>query len=237
MMIYRYLLLSTNPDNTIHRPDFLVHAKRRGLLIPAGSSRAHYYNPHFNDMARSGTHAALLRTCRKVYDEALSVLYGENTFSFDDTDGTEAFMAEGLVSSVHGTSFPHSMILSTANLIYVADEEREISMPMFNFRPSSQGRCIKIKHLALHIGYDDESISASDAATHVPKRDYRKCSSWSKFIHNVGYEIDDERICFTALDTLPLDFRAWGLGRPGKDRVLWVSPPGKHPHLSYAKSV
>ena len=101
MMIYRYLLLSTNPSDTIYSPNFLVSAKRRGLLIPAGSSRARYHSPNIGNMERSGTHAALLRTCRKVYDEALSVLYSENTFAFHDTDGIEAFMAEGLVT-MHG---------------------------------------------------------------------------------------------------------------------------------------
>lgn len=50
--------------------------------------------------------AAILRTCRLVYFEALPVLYGQNVFRFDCAKNIRAFQSKNL------TSFPIGMKLS-----------------------------------------------------------------------------------------------------------------------------
>lgn len=114
------------------------------------------------------------------------------------------------------------MVLSVTDLYDIIDEQQGTSTPLFNLQPNPQGRCAMIKHLALRFGHNDGGVFASSAAYYVPKQ-HHEGPSWAKFIHNVGYERGSEEICFTALDTLQLDFGYWEIGAVGRDRLLWVS--------------
>ena len=88
MVIYRRLLVSTNRGRIFTDPQSLLAAKLTPTLII------------FDEVTRGtkgpGTHAALLRTCHRIYAEALPILYGENVFSFHRVPDIEAFRWAGL---------------------------------------------------------------------------------------------------------------------------------------------
>ena len=61
-----------------------------------------------HDMGRTqpyGLDARLLRSCRRLYEEALPVLYRENHFVFTNLLGLGVFQKGGLVTSKGGFSF------------------------------------------------------------------------------------------------------------------------------------
>lgn len=69
MAIYRELLISKNPDAQMSSQHLLVYATQVGLLLA-----------RLRGTPRLGTSTAFLHTCRKIYEEALPILYGENVF-------------------------------------------------------------------------------------------------------------------------------------------------------------
>jgi len=63
--------------------DSLVDSKIASIVLPVPRSRR-------------GLDATVLRTCRRVYHEALPILYGENWFSFDNVAAIKTFSVRGL---------------------------------------------------------------------------------------------------------------------------------------------
>ena len=94
-MIYRYLLVSngclTRVGNAVKKkhPD-AVKRKRHDEGRP---------EPY-------GLDARLLRSCRRVYEEALLVLYRENHFVFTNLSGMGIFQKGGLVTMGGKSPFP-----------------------------------------------------------------------------------------------------------------------------------
>ena len=93
VIIYRLLLISSNPDGVIKAPGELV-AERRSQLV--------YRDIWSSDLRcriRSGTNADILGACRDIYEEAIFILYGENIFGFHTPPGIETFRLSGLAMS------------------------------------------------------------------------------------------------------------------------------------------
>ena len=217
MVVYRELLVSKNLDGQIPCPHKLVHRKRIGLLLP--------HDPWDGaPVPQSGTDSTLLRSCRKVYDEALPILYGENVFCFEAVRSIRYFKEKGLaISHYKSREIIEGGIIRSAEMIGDASRTQ---IPVFDFRPNLQGRCTMIQHLALRFFDGDEGLQAPDAfpyAYHVDDVD-----SWAKFIHHNKYSYGPDGICFTSLKTLKLDFSNWQLSEPNFHRALWVSPRIQH---------
>ena len=87
MLIYRELLVSKNPGSVIKHPDALLKAKWTALAVPINL---------VDGGLHSGTDATLLRICRKVYQEALGILYTENVFSFESPEAIYSFRDQWL---------------------------------------------------------------------------------------------------------------------------------------------
>jgi hypothetical protein len=79
-MIYRRLLMIPDPIEKAHKH---LGSKDTALLDN--------YNPipHID--------AAILRTCRLVYSEALPILYGQNTFEFSSANSIRSFQSKSLI--------------------------------------------------------------------------------------------------------------------------------------------
>ena len=90
MVIYRYLLISTNDRFLIAYPDRLLHARESRLLRRTVHSR------YSSKALQAGTDSTLLRTCRRIYEEALFILYSDNTFRFDGPGQVDSFRMSGL---------------------------------------------------------------------------------------------------------------------------------------------
>jgi hypothetical protein len=58
--------------------------------------------------------AAILRTCRKAYNEAIDTLYGENLFKFSSIRTLNAFKEDGLTEK-KGNSLPMRIAGTPAN--------------------------------------------------------------------------------------------------------------------------
>jgi len=82
-MIYRWLLVASEIDS----PSHLVNEKMRSLIIPASHPR----------LVILSVDATALRTCRRIYEEALTILYGDNTYKFSTASSLETFKGEGLI--------------------------------------------------------------------------------------------------------------------------------------------
>ncbi len=80
-IIYDHLLVSASSIST-KQANKLLGGKRSILLSD--------HNP-ISDIS-----ATLLRTCRKVYNEALPILYGRNVFSFPNPEAIEKFRDRGI---------------------------------------------------------------------------------------------------------------------------------------------
>ena len=93
-MVYRELLFAPN----IRAADKLVIERMTALIIPAGPRPS-------TDLNIDGT---ILRTCRKIYEEALSVLYRDNTFAFTNADSLETFRGEGLARVLRKCTSSHA---------------------------------------------------------------------------------------------------------------------------------
>lgn len=88
------------------------------LVVPEAISRAHELVGGVQTVLAQNYHpipglnAAILRTCRSIYDEALPVLYGCNEFDFRSPDNIKTFQEDGLI--VNGR-FPSEV----SNFLYI----------------------------------------------------------------------------------------------------------------------
>lgn len=89
MVIYRKLLVTKNDDKEICGLADLLNAKLRPNLTTHSGSFDTFH-------VKARTDAALIRTCHRIYAEALPTLYGQNTFSFNTGPSIERFRALGL---------------------------------------------------------------------------------------------------------------------------------------------
>lgn len=90
MIIYRHLLVSKNEHGLIAYPDLLLHARESRLC------RSKVFSKHSSKALQAGTNSSLLEVCRGIYQEALFILYSENTFLFDGPVKIDYFRASGL---------------------------------------------------------------------------------------------------------------------------------------------
>jgi len=92
-MIYGYLLVT---------PEIISHAHELVGGVQTVLAENHHPIP--------GLDAAILRTCRSIYEEALPILYGRNTFLFQHPDQIRAFQRDGLSERRAHPSIPHSVL-------------------------------------------------------------------------------------------------------------------------------
>ena len=92
-MIYNHLLTTLEPIEKAHKH---LGSKDTALLDN--------YKPIPN------IDATILRTCRMIYNEALPILYGQNTFSFSSANSIRYFQSKSLIGYPLGrfTSFRDS---------------------------------------------------------------------------------------------------------------------------------
>lgn len=86
-IIYRHVLVSSEPISRAHE------------LIGYKTLVANNYHPIPDIDAR------ILQTCRLIYEETLPILYGKNTFRFDNPNSMSLFSNEGL------TRYPSSRLI------------------------------------------------------------------------------------------------------------------------------
>lgn len=87
-IIYRHLLVTLD---TIERAHKHLGSKDTALIDN------YQPIPHID--------AAVLRTCRLVYSEALPILYGQNTFGFSSANAIRSFQSKSLIGYPLGKSF------------------------------------------------------------------------------------------------------------------------------------
>ena len=97
MVIYRMLLVTTNAERKIWGSADMLDAKLKpALTAPKTASNNDFFHPFDRYYEETRTDATLLRTCHRVYAEALPILYGENTFCFFSGPCIEQFKSMGL---------------------------------------------------------------------------------------------------------------------------------------------
>jgi len=79
-IIYRCLL---KQKPMIVEPDRLVELRNTSMVLPV-------------PRPRTSLDATILRTCRRIYKEALPILYSENWFCFDNAAAIKTFSVRGL---------------------------------------------------------------------------------------------------------------------------------------------
>ncbi|KAL8972152.1 MAG: hypothetical protein Q9183_000691 [Haloplaca sp. 2 TL-2023] len=179
-MVYRELLVSAT---AIKKPHKLVWNQKSIMVNSLHSVK--------------DIDSAILRVCRTIYDEALPVLYGQNTFEF--------CKARKLRDFSHG-------ILGGR-------------ITKFALRPSETGRFTLIRSIILRLGYDRKPYVWQNATTQAPDRK-KIWSHWYEYFFNRGDPREyswSMHLCmqndFPALDKLVLDFSDWQLGPTDAIRV------------------
>jgi len=149
--------------------------------------------------------AAVLRTCRKAYNEAMGTLYGENTFKLSSIRALNA-NEDGLTKR-GGISLPMHITGTAAN-------KGHPGMNFFGFPPSPTGRLSLIRHLCLCIAVDSAMVFLTHSFD--PSRN-ELCRDWVEFLDPSGYW---RWLKIPTLHTLGLDFSDWRLG---PSEALFVS--------------
>ncbi|KAL8842643.1 MAG: hypothetical protein Q9170_000418 [Blastenia crenularia] len=183
-MIYRELLVSAKP---IKKPHRLVCNERNVMLDSVQPVK---------DI--DGT---ILRVCRSIYDEALPVLYGQNTFEFAKP--------RKLLDFSHGCL--------------------DRGLLQFGFRESQAGRFTLIRSVILRLGHDRKPYPymRPPGAPAAPPDRKRIWSHWHQYFFNEKGSLHryDSMLFppvkndFPALDKIELDFTEWQLGEADAIRV------------------
>ncbi|KAL8778921.1 MAG: hypothetical protein Q9203_001604 [Teloschistes exilis] len=197
-MIYHQLLVSAQ---CIRKPHKLVCNKKSIMLDSLKPVR--------------DIDSAILRVCRSIYNEALPILYGRNTFEFCKPRKLRDFSHAGL--------------------------DRRITK--FALREAETGRFTLIRSIILRLGHDRKPyIWQHHGTTQAPDRK-KIWSHWYQYFFNEGdnrSEYDWSIIpClssnFPALDKLELDFTDWQLSAQDAIRVEpFIAKFGRSPGLSCA---
>ncbi|KAG7005195.1 hypothetical protein G7Y79_00021g050620 [Physcia stellaris] len=127
--------------------------------------------------------ATILRTCRRIYQEALPMLYGDNLFQFYTPAELNLFKT-------------HSIMKNDAA------KKKGSNMPIFNLHPSPQGRLSWIRRLALRF---------SDDIFHQQEQYHSYMGDWRDCLYEAFDANGLEYLCFPSLEQLMLNFRYWRL--------------------------
>ncbi|KAI4190324.1 MAG: hypothetical protein L6R41_000850 [Letrouitia leprolyta] len=206
-MIYRELLVSSAP---IKKPHRLVCHKRNVMLDSIQPVK--------------DIDSAILRVCRSVYDEALPVLYGHNTFEFAKPRKLQDFSHGYLEQKIPSNAYPRFKL-------------------QFGFRETDAGRFTLIRSIILRLGHDRKPyayIRPPGVPPAVPDRK-RIWSHWHQYFFNEEDSLNryDSMLYppvlneFPALDKIELDFTEWQLGEADAIRAEpFVSKLGRSGGLS-----
>ncbi|KAL8737461.1 MAG: hypothetical protein Q9181_001649 [Wetmoreana brouardii] len=189
-MIYSELLVSALP---IKKPHKLV-CKKKSIMLDSTHP--------VKDID-----SAILCVCRTIYNEALPVLYGKNTFEFCKPRKLRDFSHTGLDKRLT----THVTLLQILRLIVVPHTE-------FGFCEAEAGRFTLIRSIILRLGHDRKPYIWQHNAPRAPDRK-KIWSHWYQYFFNESdprNEFDWGMFpClstnFPALDKLELDFSDWQL--------------------------
>ncbi|KAL9606285.1 MAG: hypothetical protein Q9179_000560 [Wetmoreana sp. 5 TL-2023] len=180
-MIYSELLVSAQP---IKKPHKLV-CKKKSIMLDSTHP--------VKDID-----SAILSVCRTIYNEALPVLYGKNTFEFCKPRKLRDFSHTGL----------------------------DKRLTKFGFHEAEAGRFTLIRSIILRLGHDRKPYIWQHNAPQAPDRK-KIWGHWYQYFFNESdprNEFDWGMFpClsthFPALDKLELDFSDWQLGEADAIRV------------------
>lgn len=210
-MIYRELLISSAP---IKKPHRLVCHKRNVMLDSIQPIK--------------DIDSTILRVCRSIYDEALPVLYGHNTFEFAKPRKLQDFSHGYLEQKIPPNAYPRFKLRNIAK---------------FGFRETEAGRFTLIRSVILRLGHDRKPyayIRPPGAPPAVPDRK-RIWSHWHQYFFNEEDSLSRYESMlyppvlneFPSLDKIELDFSEWQLGEADAIRAEpFVSKLGRSGGLS-----
>ena len=192
-MIWAVLLVSPDP---IQSPNRLLPSKTPLL--------SNDYHPIAN------LDAVILRTCRAIYNEALPILYGRNTFYFTSSHALFEFAGDDLPKA-----------LPTGDTFFLTGS-------VFNFQVTQAGRLALVRQLTLKLTSMDTSRNNWSIPSVPPPRPPRLphrstlLYDWGRLLCMDGRlpGMYGDNAVFPALENLTLDFTDWALGQ---DEGLMVS--------------
>ena len=179
--------------------------------------------------------SAILCTCRKIYYEALPVLYQNNEYAFENVQQLRTFRAEGL-DYVPGSL---DAALSEGRDYRAKNSEgsrcRDSSMPLFGLSPNPQGRLTYVRRMVLRFDSNATkltmyrqplSVRLAQAPMPSPKENKaRSHAEWTEFFQGSRCADSGDYISFPALEHLVLDFSPWNLHKHDEVAVsLLLSP-------------
>lgn len=157
-MIYRQLLTITDPIEKAHKH---LGSKDTALLDN--------YNPipHID--------AAILRTCRLVYSEALPILYGQNIFEFSSANSIRSFQSKSLIGYPLGRldelEFRSPALESRLQDLRCRLRHRHADFPQaFNFKLAPMGRLTLLRSVVLNMNAVCILISLLSDLAYIPIR-------------------------------------------------------------------
>ncbi|KAL8823801.1 MAG: hypothetical protein Q9191_005537 [Dirinaria sp. TL-2023a] len=189
-LVYAELLIAGIIENAF----YLVYDKVNTLVYSEKDQR----------LLKFKIDSTVLRTCRQIYDEALPMLYQDNTFVFSDSIQMSGFRDKGLPEKPDPSNYL-------------------LRVPAFRFAPCSQGRLSLIRKLVLNLTNETAQRSYRLVSGRwVPTRSDIQ-SMWTEFFQENLYEDDRyrPRIRFPSLTDLLLNFSDWNLTA---DDALVVRP-------------
>ncbi|CAF9927725.1 MAG: hypothetical protein HETSPECPRED_006658 [Heterodermia speciosa] len=193
-MIWAVLLVSPDP---IQSPNRLLPSKTPLL--------SNDYHPIAN------LDAVILRTCRAIYNEALPILYGRNTFYFTSSHALFEFAGDDLPKA-----------LPTGDTFFLTGS-------VFNFQVTQAGRLALVRQLTLKLTSMDTSRNNWSIPSVPPPRPPRLphrstlLYDWGRLLCMDGRlpGMYGDNAVFPALENLTLDFTDWALGQ---DEGLMTKP-------------
>ncbi len=158
-MAYRQLLTIPDPIEKAHKH---LGSKDTALLDN--------YNPipHID--------AAILRTCRLVYSEALPILYGQNTFEFSSANSIRSFQSKSLIGYPLGRldelEFRLPALGSRLRDLRRRLQHRHADFPQaFNFKLAPMGRLTLLRSVVLNMNAVRNSKSLLEDLCPDPDRE------------------------------------------------------------------
>ena len=157
--------------------------------------------------------AAILRTCRAIYSEALPILYGSNTFEFSSPNAIRSFQSRSLIGYPLGEAVPSLLKYQVIKHINAGIANHD---PAFNFQLAPMGRLSMLRSvvLTLNAEYRWHNPMGANGVRAPPNRDH----IWRDWSTTLFSESDDlcpwggrNGLGFPVLEKLTLDFSEWQL--------------------------